>query len=309
MSWFSRLLGGKSDHSPKPQRLDYLNEALSLERQGDFDAALTSYRLAMRDHPNDPRILQNMAIAFSRTGRMNRSRAVGRALRPRVSSDQARRPGRGGSASRGVPGSASLGGRGRSLGPSRAPDPPRAASPAGRLSRAAARGVVGTVLAVVSQKGGVGKTTTAINLATALARRGRKTLIVDVDPQGAVRHGVGLTGAEHPAGLADVLAGTHELQDVVLATPLPWLRVLLAGSVSDSGDHDCSRGLASAAMSSSSTRHPAWARSRGACWRTASTWSCRSSVSRSPCRRRPRSCAPCEKRRRRTAAWCSTGSC
>ena len=48
MSWFSRLLGGKSDHSPKPQRLDYLNEALSLERQGDFDAALTSYRLAMR---------------------------------------------------------------------------------------------------------------------------------------------------------------------------------------------------------------------------------------------------------------------
>jgi Flp pilus assembly protein TadD len=63
--------GGKSDHSPKPQRLDYLNEALSLERQGDFDAALTSYRLAMRDHPNDPRILQNMAIAFSRTGRMN----------------------------------------------------------------------------------------------------------------------------------------------------------------------------------------------------------------------------------------------
>jgi Flp pilus assembly protein TadD len=72
MSWFSRLMGGgKSDHSPKPQRLDYLNEALSLERQGDFDAALTSYRLAMRDHPNDPRILQNMAIAFSRTGRMN----------------------------------------------------------------------------------------------------------------------------------------------------------------------------------------------------------------------------------------------
>jgi chromosome partitioning protein len=97
---------------------------------------------------------------------------------------------------------------------------------------------VGTVLAVVSQKGGVGKTTTAINLASALARRGRKTLLVDVDPQGAVRHGVGLTGVEQPAGLSDVLAGTHELQDVVLATPLPWLRVLLAGSVADSGDHE-----------------------------------------------------------------------
>lgn len=96
---------------------------------------------------------------------------------------------------------------------------------------------MGTVLAVVSQKGGVGKTTTAINLASALAVRGRKTLLVDVDPQGAVRHGVGLTGTEQPAGLSDVLAGTHGLQDVVLGTPLPWLRVLLAGTVSDDAEH------------------------------------------------------------------------
>src|SRR5438876_4631630 len=81
MSWWSRLLGGKSDGELKPQRLDYLNEALALERQGDFDAALTSYRLALRDHPNDPRILQNMAIAFSRTGRLEEAvRAYKRAL-------------------------------------------------------------------------------------------------------------------------------------------------------------------------------------------------------------------------------------
>ncbi|MEX0908334.1 MAG: ParA family protein, partial [Gemmatimonadaceae bacterium] len=51
---------------------------------------------------------------------------------------------------------------------------------------------MGHVLSVVSQKGGVGKTTTAVNLAAAFAKRGMKTLIIDVDPQGSVRYGVGL---------------------------------------------------------------------------------------------------------------------
>ena len=70
MSWWSRLIGGKSESDLKPQRLDYLNEALALERQGDYDAALTSYRLALRDQPNDHRVLQNMAIAFTKTNRI-----------------------------------------------------------------------------------------------------------------------------------------------------------------------------------------------------------------------------------------------
>jgi Flp pilus assembly protein TadD len=71
MGIFRRLLGGGSAGSEpiKPQRLDYLNEALALERHGDFEAAIVSYRLALRDHPTDPRILQNLAIAFSRTGK------------------------------------------------------------------------------------------------------------------------------------------------------------------------------------------------------------------------------------------------
>ena len=69
MSWWSRLTGGKSGSAPKPQRLDYLSEAMALERQGDYDAALTSYRLALRDRPNDTKILQNMAIAFTKTNR------------------------------------------------------------------------------------------------------------------------------------------------------------------------------------------------------------------------------------------------
>ena len=68
MSFWRSLFGGAKSEKLQPQRLDYLNEALALERQGDYEAALTSYRLAMRDNPNDPRILQNMAIAFTKTG-------------------------------------------------------------------------------------------------------------------------------------------------------------------------------------------------------------------------------------------------
>ncbi len=81
MSWFSRLFGGKPKDQRNSRRVDYLSEAIALERQGDFDAALTSYRLALRDHPNDPKILQNIAIAYSRTGRMEEAiRSYRRAL-------------------------------------------------------------------------------------------------------------------------------------------------------------------------------------------------------------------------------------
>jgi tetratricopeptide (TPR) repeat protein len=70
MSWWSRLLGGKSRKERSSRKVDYLSEAIALERQGDYDAALTSYRLALREHPSDPRILQNIAIAYSRIGRL-----------------------------------------------------------------------------------------------------------------------------------------------------------------------------------------------------------------------------------------------
>ena len=89
--------------------------------------------------------------------------------------------------------------------------------------------------AVVSQKGGVGKTTTAINLAAALARRGERTLLVDSDPQGSVRFGLGLSGGG--GGVADYLEGSRPLPELVRATSLPFLRVLLAGSVAESDDH------------------------------------------------------------------------
>lgn len=68
MSIWQRLFGKDSAHDLRPQRLDYLNEGLALERHGDYEGALTSYRLAYRDDPTDSRILLNMAIAFTKTG-------------------------------------------------------------------------------------------------------------------------------------------------------------------------------------------------------------------------------------------------
>ncbi|MEO7501488.1 MAG: tetratricopeptide repeat protein [Gemmatimonadaceae bacterium] len=79
MSFWSRLGGGKSKSEQK--RLDYLSEGLALERQGDYEAALTSYQLALRDQPTNHRVLQNMAIAYSRTGRQTEAiRCYRRAL-------------------------------------------------------------------------------------------------------------------------------------------------------------------------------------------------------------------------------------
>ncbi len=81
MSFWDRLFGGRSDHAQDRQRLDYLNEALVLERQGDYDAAVTSYRLALREHPDDLKVLQNLAIALSKIGRVEEAiRAYRKAL-------------------------------------------------------------------------------------------------------------------------------------------------------------------------------------------------------------------------------------
>lgn len=91
---------------------------------------------------------------------------------------------------------------------------------------------------MVSQKGGVGKTTTAINIAAALALRGIKTLLVDTDPQGSVRYGLGLLEPGDRAGVSDYIEGACELSDVVRPTAMPWLRAVTAGTVSERGSHE-----------------------------------------------------------------------
>jgi chromosome partitioning protein len=90
------------------------------------------------------------------------------------------------------------------------------------------------VLAVVNQKGGVGKTTTAINLAAALALEGLLTLLIDCDPQANATGGLGVARDESRLSIYDVLMGSATLADAILPTELPSL-FLVPGSKNMAG--------------------------------------------------------------------------
>lgn len=102
---------------------------------------------------------------------------------------------------------------------------------------------MGKTVAIFNQKGGVGKTTTCINFAAALGQKGKKTLLVDIDPQGNTTSGIGIDKSDLEASSYDVLINQYPAKDAVMQTEFKNLYVLpanmnLAGAELELAEND-----------------------------------------------------------------------
>ena len=88
---------------------------------------------------------------------------------------------------------------------------------------------MGTIYAIANQKGGVGKTTTTVNVGACIAEAGYDTLLVDVDPQANATVGLGIPRTQGP-GLYEVLSGEATAEEAMTASAVPGLHVLPAGA-------------------------------------------------------------------------------
>lgn len=97
------------------------------------------------------------------------------------------------------------------------------------------------IIAIVNQKGGVGKTTTTINLASALTLRGKKVLLIDLDPQGNAATGLGIPRASRDITVYDVFVDETHISEATMDTVVPGLKLVpshidLAGAELEIGD-------------------------------------------------------------------------
>ena len=85
---------------------------------------------------------------------------------------------------------------------------------------------MGKMIAIANQKGGVGKTTTAVNLSACLAVAEKQTLLIDIDPQANATSGYGIRADEIEGSIYEVLVGERDLASIILPTEIPYLNIV-----------------------------------------------------------------------------------